>query len=207
MGLPRGEQRCVSGRDPLIGVFDHVEAIEWLKTSFADRYGVECPTALRSIAGFGEAIQAAHRGKWIENRSWVPLLPAGEPHWILIHASSTKCDPNDDLLRGVDCGELHYGAIIGYAKLIGWRRLPKCQTTKWNDKGINQHCDELRDIVEGYSGIRPDHGILHAENVPEIVHWIFVEPVRLEQPIPCAGKLRLWKLREINRGAAGLDGT
>ena len=145
--------------------------------------------------------------KWIENRSWVPSLPAGEPHWILIHASSTKCDPDDDLLRGVDCGELHYGAIIGYAKLIGWRRLPKCQTTKWNDKGFNQHCDELRDIVEGYSGIRPDHGILHAENVPEIVNWIFVEPVRLEQPIPCSGKLRLWKLPEINRGAAGLDGT
>ena len=57
--------------------------------------------------------------KWIENRSWVPSLPAGEPHWILIHASSTKCDPDDDLLRGVDCGELHYGAIIGYSKLIG----------------------------------------------------------------------------------------
>ena len=24
--------------------------------------------------------------KWIENRSWVPSLSAGEPHWILIHA-------------------------------------------------------------------------------------------------------------------------
>jgi|GEM_PF-4904803 len=26
----------------------------------------------------------------------------------VIHASSTKCDPDDDLLRGVDCGELHF---------------------------------------------------------------------------------------------------
>ena len=63
MGFPRGKKGCVNGLDPLIGVFDHVEAIEWLKTRFAERYGFECPTALRSIAGFGEAIQSAHRGK------------------------------------------------------------------------------------------------------------------------------------------------
>jgi len=80
-------------------------------------------------------------------------------------------------------------------------------TTNRDDKGFKQHCEELRDIVEGCAGIRPDHGILHAENVPDIVHGIFVEPVLLEQPVPCAGKLRLWKLPEIDRGAAGLDGT
>ena len=134
--------------------------------------------------------------KWIENRSWEPSVSSGEHHWILIHASSTKCDPEDDLLRGVDCDVLHYGAIIGFAKLIGWKRLPKCSTTLRADKGFEQHCNILRDIVEGHLGIRPDHGIIHAENAPDIVHWIFVEPTLLDEPIRCSGKLRLWALPE-----------
>lgn len=99
--------------------------------------------------------------KWIENRSWEPPFLPGEPHWILIHASSAKCDPNDDLLKAVDCDVLHYGAIIGYAKLIGWNQLPKCKTTKRTDKGFEEHCNILRDTVEGQSGIRPDHRSRH----------------------------------------------
>ena len=134
--------------------------------------------------------------KWIENRSWEPTLPSGQPHWILIHASSTRGDPDDDALKGVDHDVLHYGAIIGYAKLIGWKQLPKCKTTTRDDKRFVKYCDLLRDIVEGHSGIRPDHGICHAENVPDIVHWIFVEPTLLNEPIPCAGELRLWTFPE-----------
>ena len=133
--------------------------------------------------------------KWIENRSWEPSLPSGQSHWILIHASSTKGDPFDYEEERVD-SDVPHGAIIGYAKLIGWKRLPKCKTTKRDDKGFKEHCESLRDIVELHSGIRPDHGIIYAENAPGIVHWVFVEPTLLDKPITCAGKLRLWALPE-----------
>ena len=129
--------------------------------------------------------------KWVENRSWEPSLPSGQPHWILIHASSTTDHPSvyEDEKVDYDCP---HGAIIGYAKLIGWQQLPACKTTKRADKGFEKHCEVLRDIVEAFSGERPDHGICYAENAPNIVHWIFVEPTLLNVPIPCAGQLRLW---------------
>jgi len=135
--------------------------------------------------------------KWIENRSWEP--PKGI-EWILIHASA-KPDHfswyDDYGLRLENCA---HGAIIGYAKLIGWKRLnlntDSDKASKANDIVFKKHCSELRDIVQKHLGIRPTHGMVHVERARNTVHWIFAQPTLLDEPIPCSGKLRLWTLPE-----------
>ena len=133
--------------------------------------------------------------KWIENRTWAPPLSSDETHWILIHASSTRDDQGvyDDELIDSNCP---HGAIVGYAKLIDWLKAPAGSKPNCTHTEFKKHCDRLRDIVEQHSGIRPDHGIRYVDDCRDTFHWVFVEPTRLDEPIPCSGKLRLWTIPE-----------
>ena len=133
--------------------------------------------------------------KWIENRSWEPPLSVNQSHWILIHASATISDTFWYREYGIDRAKCHHGAIIGYAKLIGWKRLRYGDYDPATPEGcrdFTNHCTALKDICEQHIGVRPRHGIGHISQQRGVVHWIFAEPTLLSEPIACSGKLRLW---------------
>ncbi len=129
--------------------------------------------------------------KPLDNRSWMPPLPdddADEGLRIFVHAGLTTHD-RADLARALwsEClpdDALPRGAIIGEVLVV-----------------------DVVGVVDEYlrwafnPWYRGPYG------------WIFARPIAYAQPVPCAGKVRLWRpdagtltLCELARGRAAREG-
>ena len=132
--------------------------------------------------------------KWCENRSWQPESWLSGKR-ILIHASGTI--DRDEAYRGYGLkpASVRHSAILGHALLVGAYQFRGCSSDPWSDeyqKLFKQHCLFLREVYEDKTGCCPLHGTKHIEMSRGVWHWLFADPVLLDEPIPCPGKLRIW---------------
>ena len=132
--------------------------------------------------------------KWIENRTWSPTLQRGDT--LLIHASGSFGCPYEYENYGLAFDATPHGAIIGYVTFLDCIQLTlssdsdKC--SKHNNMLFKSHLKRLKDIMEKHTSYRPAHGSIHAEQERNIWHWLFADPVMLDEPICCMGKLNIW---------------
>jgi hypothetical protein len=133
--------------------------------------------------------------KWIENRTWIAGINPGEK--LLIHASGTRAADYEYNDYGLSVTETPHGAIIGYVTFLGCFQLNLLngsdRMSNENNAIYAKHIGKLRSTIEKHTGYRPKHGAIHAERERHIYHWLLADPVMLDEPIACNGKLKLWR--------------
>ncbi|MCA8998949.1 MAG: ASCH domain-containing protein [Planctomycetaceae bacterium] len=108
---------------------------------------------------------------WCENRSWNTKYRG--PLWI--HASS-KIETGECNLWGIDKSKLTTSAILGCVELVDVF-----------------HIDDLERRLKPIAQKYPLNEDVGASFVVGDYCWIVVNPQVLKTPIPCHGKLNLWK--------------